>query len=152
MTKEFDLDLVWSSLSHTTFLESLNAEQSGALLRLLMVATFADGKVTDEERTALGRAITDMPAFAGTIDFTGERGAAVLDNMRQRYEADRAALLKEIAEGLGDETARRHAFRTAVEVLQSDGFDAVEADFVREIGALFELDDEVLDYVLKELN
>jgi tellurite resistance protein len=152
MTEEFDLDAVWSRLTHTRFLESLNATQSGALLRLLMIATFADGEVTDDERAALGRALIDMPAFSAAIDFTDDRGAAVLDNIRQRYEQDRATLLREIADGLGDDSARRNAFRTSVELLQADGFARVEADFVREVGQAFGLEQEVVDFVLDEVS
>ncbi len=147
---DFDLDAVWSRLTHREFLESLDATQSGGLLRLLMVATFADGEVTDEERAALGRAITDMPAFPASIDFSGDRGAAMLDGMRNRFENDRDALLQEIAASLGDNTAKRHAFRTAVEVLRSDGFADVEADFVREVGAVFGVEPTVIAALLSD--
>ena len=96
---DFDLNTVWSRLTHRDFLESLSATQSGGLLRLLMVATFADGEVTDEERALLIRLMdgfgfdeTERDAVFNSVDY----GQPIADRLSQLDATMRAQLLLEL--------------------------------------------------------
>ena len=148
----FDIDRAWRDPVHREFVAGLDATQSGALLRLLLVATFADMQVSPAERATLARALGAMPAFEGHGwgDFDTVEADAVIDGLYERWIREPNDVLAEIAEGLGDETARRHGFRMVVQFLQADGFVEAEALFVRGLGERLGVEEEIVQFAVTD--
>lgn len=148
----FDIDRAWRDPVHREFVAGLDAAQSGALLRLLLIATFADVQVTMAERATLARALAQMPAFEahGWGDFDTAEADAVLDRLYERWTREPNAVLAEIAAGLGDESARRHGFRMVVQLLQADAFNEAEALFVRGLGERLGVEEEIVDFAVRD--
>ena len=143
----FDQDF-WTGPIHRPFVGSLDAPQLRALWELLLVATFADEHFSIEERREIAGALRDTPGFHGAVDLIPRNVADDLERLYVEFERDLEALLGRISEGLGDDSARRGAFRTVVQVVTADEFVATEIAFVRQLGALLGLEPEIIDFAV----
>ncbi len=136
-------------------LQELDANQSFALFRLLMLSSFADDEVTANERLALARTVNKIPLFGhsdqGSV-FSQQEGFDILANLHDRYQNDFDALVEEIAEELGSHDARLAALQLMSRFVQTDGFVDNERAFCIKVGEAMGLDaseiDESIDQAL----
>lgn len=126
-------------------LQQLDADQSFALFRLLMLSSFADDEVTANERLALARIANKLPIFGhsdqGSI-FAEQKGFDILANLNDRYRNDFEELVMEIARELGPPEVRLAALQLMARFVQTDGFVDDEFDFCLTIGSAMDLDDD----------
>lgn len=137
---------LWKGPIHRAFVESLSDPQLEALWELLLVATFADDEFSLEERRDLVSALRDSDGFRDLRDL-GEVSDE-LERLYLDYETDPTGLLDRISAQLGDDAARRGAFRSAVQMVRSDGLADSEAEFVRHLGELLGLEPEVVEFAI----
>lgn len=143
-----DFERIWSGPIHREFLESLDQGQIAALWRLLLVATFADDELSIEERREIAGALAAVEGFDAAVELDTDEMTTELELLYVRYESDPEELLEEISKALLDDRARRHAFRTVVQLMQSDGFVAAEEGFTRLLGKNLGLEPEVIDFAI----
>jgi tellurite resistance protein len=145
-----DLEDVWNNRIQKDFLKSLSPAQTEALLDLLVVATFADDSVSLEERRGLSLAIAQLPEIDEALDLESAELADRTETLYERYESERDALLDELVERLQSDPVRRHAFRTAVQLLAADRFLATEEKLVRDLGERMGIEETVIDFALED--
>ncbi len=138
---------LWQSPIHRAFVDALTKTQLTALWELLLVATLADEELTVAERRDVAQALAASPEFSKIGDLTS-RAATELERLYAAYDADASTLLQDIAKRLGDDAARRGAFRTAAQMVKSDGLVPIEAAFVEHLGTLLGLEPEVIEFAL----
>lgn len=146
---ESHLERIWNNAIHRSFIEGLDSVQSKALLELLLIAAGADDSVTHDEQAEIRRALAELPAFQpAAVDLADGTAAENVDRFVADYAADPDATLDAIVEALGDDAARRHAFRTTVQFLEADGFAPGEEIFVRTLGRRFQIEAEVVEFAV----
>ena len=147
------LEKYWHVIPDKEMLQGLELEQAQAIFRLLMVASFADSEVTDEERLTLAQAVTRLPFFrpGEWHMFEQMRGIQVLGNLFERWKAEPVAILTEIRDKLPEEPERVLALRLAALFMQSDGYAEDEHAFCMTVGEAFGLDSEVINVVLQDV-
>ncbi len=149
-----ELERFWNLFPRKEALADLTREQSQAIFRLLMIASFADREVTATERISLAQAITRLPFFDPSEwhVFDQPAGARMLADLHARYEDpdEFEELMAEITEGLGEEPRRILALRMVALFMQPDGFAQDEYDFCLMVGQALGLDDEEVSVVIQD--
>lgn len=132
----------WNDPIHRNFVESLSPMQLRALWELLIVASFADQQLSDDERAGLTVALRDLAGFE--VEMT----AAAVGQVREQHELEQDMYLLDISSRLGDDLARRGAFRTAAQLIRRDGFSDEERDLLTRLGGLLAMEPEVVEFAL----
>lgn len=145
-----DNEDLWNNPIHLAFIESLNGMQLAALWELLVVATFADDDLSIEERRDLAELLRTATGFESAADLTSGEVSDAVEKLYLDFEEDSEELLASIAAALGSDAARRGAFRTAAQLVKSDGLVESEVEFIRELGTMLGLEPEVIEFGLQE--
>lgn len=145
-----DNERLWNDPIHLSFIESLNGMQLAALWELLVVATFADDELSIEERRDLAEVLRQATGFESAADLTSKEVSAAVEQLYLDFEEDSEELLESIAGTLGSDAARRGAFRTAAQLVKSDGLVESEVEFIRQLGTMLGLEPEVIEFGLQE--
>lgn len=145
-----DLERIWNNNVQKGFLASVDPTQIEALLDLLIVSTFADENVSLEERRGLSLAISQFPEIDESLAIDTHEVAERTERLYARWGDDRSGLMHELVARLGTDTARRHAFRTTVQLLASDGFEKSEEAFVQELGDTIGMEETVVNFAIRD--
>lgn len=147
------LDKFWHVVPDKEMLEDLEMEQAQAIFRLLILSSFADDHVSDEERVTLAQAVTRLPFFrpGEWHVFEELRGIQILANLHDRYKREPAVVLSEIRDHLRDEPIRVLALRLVALFMQPDGYGDDEHAFCMTIGEAFGLDAELVNVVIEDV-
>lgn len=136
-------DDFWNDPIHRNFVESLTQMQLQALWELLVIASFADEHLSDDERSGLAEALRDLS------NFEPELGATEVSRVRAQYDLEQDMYLLDVASRLGDDPTRRGAFRTATQLVRKDGLTNNERDLLSRLGSLLGMEPEVVEFALK---
>lgn len=149
-----DIDEYWHLVPDKEALDDLSAEQAGAILRLMIIGTFADDEVTVNERLLLAQAVINLPHFESHdwTMFNNLEGIKVMGALHDRYKDkdDFVALLGEIRAALGDEPLRILALRMMALLMRADEFRDDEYDFCLMIGQALGLEEDVIEVVIQD--
>ena len=150
---DVDLERFWKVVPGRDALHHLTQPQAQAIFRLLMLASFADQNVSDEERMTLAQALTRLPFFKPDEwkVFEHARGVQMLANLRDRFDREPADVLAEIKAPLDEEHLRVLALRMTALFMQPDGYAEDEHAFCMMVGQAFGLDTEEVNVVLEDV-
>ncbi len=121
--------------------EAWSQPQREALMDLVLLGMYVDGKVSTQEIELLGKSIDHL------TDETGmDWDAYAADALKKMYSFDgkpeeRHLFVQRIGERLGDEEKRRLALQELNTMLEIDGRVPVEKTFLEEVKAVFLLKD-----------
>lgn len=148
-----ELERFWKVVPGRDALDHLTQPQAQAVFRLLMLASFADENVSDEERMTLAQALTRLPFFRPDEwrVFEHARGVQMLAHLRDRFVEEPAAVLGEIRAPLDEEHLRVLALRMTALFMQPDGYAEDEHAFCLTVGQAFGLDPEEVNVVLQDV-
>ncbi len=149
-----DIDEYWHLVPDKEALEDLSAVQAGAILRLMIIGTFADDEVTVNERLLLAQAVINLPHFDNHdwTMFNNMEGIQVMGALHDRYEDkdDFIVLLGEIRDALGGEPMRIVGLRMMALLMRADEFRDDEYDFCLMVGQALGLEEDVIEVVTQD--
>ena len=138
---------MWQNPVHQEFVGALDVDQLTALWELIVVGALADDDFSQEEHDALAAAL-DAAVADSPIERSDAAIAADIDRLREQSREDARHTVTTIAASLGTDAARRGAFRTVVQVLQSELLGWEDVEFVRMMGAVLGVEDEIIEFAL----
>jgi hypothetical protein len=139
----------WDSADHRNFVENLNIDRVEALRDLMIVSAMIDEILSTEEREDVAYALHDLPGVPD--EWTRFDSAAMVDHVDHlyvRHARDGDHLLEELFVRIGDALDLSHALEAVVVLLATNRREPGEAQFIRRLGVLMDVQDEFVENLL----